>query len=420
MTHWQEYEEKTDNLSENDELVINSWWIVKRVKALRFKWERWERGLTGEKWEQGRPGEKWDPWKNFEYSDFTEEQLEGLRWPQGLPWRDWTWAWDMLGVNNLSDLGDIVVARENLDVFSKNEVEDKISENIFSKNYNDLINKPDLENNPYQKIQDIRDNNYLPQSEIFKNHNTHFWFIRWRDIGLSGARYDVMTFNWWVADNHPNHPVKQLALWPDWVFFRKQNGENSWGKWVQVVNQYWSVEIPWNNWEYWWWETLQFFKNSEKNLLWKIGWRSDYNNWLLFEFLNWWDLRQPFWLKPTWEIWQKYYTEAWDGRIFKMWSRFALSWTHHWVGWHEYQITWWDLSSNPEVAGKHKDGWWWLFFGASDMRYLQMKSWNINIWNNNLNIFLWNKLFIQNLPISPAWLSSWQIRRDGNNIKIVP
>lgn len=445
---WNNYfttlEEKIE-LSEDDELLINREWITRKIKAKAFKWERWEKWevwekwerwltwLQGEKWERWEPfrysdftqeqleslkvkwdkwepWEKWDPWKNFEYSDFTSEQLEGLRWPEWRPWRDWTWAWDMLAVNNLSDLNNIVVARKNLEVFSKYETGRKIENEV----------PKILENYSYQKIQDIRWNNYLPQSEIFKEKNTHFWFTNWASIGLPWEWYDVITSNWWTYGYHSWHPLKQLALWPDWVFFRKQNWENSWGKWVQVVNQYWSVEIPWNNWEYWWGETLQFFKNIEKNMLWKIGWRSDYNNWLLFEFLNWWDLRQPFWLKPTWEIWQKYYTEAWDGRIFKMWSRFALSWTHHWVGWHEYQITWWDLSSNPEVAGKHKDGWWWLFFGASDMRYLQMKSWNINIWNNNLNIFLWNKLFIQNLPISPAWLSSWQIRRDGNNIKIVP
>lgn len=145
-------------LDEEDEILISSSWSFKKIKAKEFKWEKWNPWEKWEKWEIWPKGEKWEkweafkfsdfteeqleslkekwePWKNFEYSDFTEEQLEGLRWPQGVPWRDWTWAWDMLAVNNLSDLENIVVARQNLGVLSENEIQKKIESELIKENF---------------------------------------------------------------------------------------------------------------------------------------------------------------------------------------------------------------------------------------------------------------------------------------------
>lgn len=54
------------------------------------KGEQWERWLTGEQWQQGvawpvgPKGEMWEKGDAFVYSDFTPEQLESLRWPQGI------------------------------------------------------------------------------------------------------------------------------------------------------------------------------------------------------------------------------------------------------------------------------------------------------------------------------------------------
>lgn len=109
-----------------------------------IKWDTGAKGETGEVWpkgEQGNQGIQWpiwpkgDKWDPFKYSDFTVEQLQALKWPkgdrgerglkweQGVPWPEWpTWpqwptgagSWDMLKANNLSDLVDKAVARENL------------------------------------------------------------------------------------------------------------------------------------------------------------------------------------------------------------------------------------------------------------------------------------------------------------------
>lgn len=109
-----------------------------------IQWPKWPQGQQGNpwpEWPQGKQGLQWPIWPKgdkgdpFKYSDFTVEQLQALKWPkgdrgerglkweQGVPWPIWpTWpqwptgagSWDMLKANNLSDLVDKAVARENL------------------------------------------------------------------------------------------------------------------------------------------------------------------------------------------------------------------------------------------------------------------------------------------------------------------
>ena len=71
---------------------------VKRQSATKFRWQKWEQW---DKWEQGEQwipwiqwpqGLKWEKWEPFRYSDFTSEQLAGLKWPKwdrGEAWPTW-------------------------------------------------------------------------------------------------------------------------------------------------------------------------------------------------------------------------------------------------------------------------------------------------------------------------------------------
>lgn len=223
MARWQDYEEKNEKVWENDELLISSWWIVKRLKALQFKGDRGEKWETGAVWPIWLKWEKWDRGEPFKYENFTESQLENLKgpkwdiwetwpvwpkwekwdrgekWEQGEPWRDGTGIWDLLSVNNLSDLSNRETARQNLEVYSKSEVEEKLtnidlsskvdkeewkvlSDNNFSNeqkeklqnlqnfswDYNDLTNKPSI-----LSSSDIR---YLIKDNLKK-----FLFINFKD-----------------------------------------------------------------------------------------------------------------------------------------------------------------------------------------------------------------------------------------------
>ncbi len=135
MTHWNNYEEKRDNIGNNDELIINENGRVKRVKATHFvgkrglqwpKWDKWEKGDRGERglpwqkgdtWARGEKGERWDrgasgprgyQWPKWDKGD------RGHRWPIGPQGPAGPGSWDMLNSENLSQLEDKAEARRNL------------------------------------------------------------------------------------------------------------------------------------------------------------------------------------------------------------------------------------------------------------------------------------------------------------------
>lgn len=114
MAKWQEYPEKNQKMEAEDELLINSGWFIKRIKALQFKGEK------GEKWETGAEGPRWLQGPRWE---------QGLRGPEGPRWLQGpagAWTGDLLSKNNLADLADKTLSRENLKVYSKAEVDAKI------------------------------------------------------------------------------------------------------------------------------------------------------------------------------------------------------------------------------------------------------------------------------------------------------
>ena len=207
MTRWSDYE-KASEVRENDELLINSGWVVKRFDVAVFKWEK------GEKWETGAEGPRWpqgEKWEKLLFSDLTsKEKLElkwerweqwiqwvsgpegpkwpqgergpegprgvpGPRWEQGLRWEKgerWEQGpqWpagagtgDLLSRNNLSDLTDKVLSRENLWVYSKAEVDGKIP------TLPDL--SPFLQKTEFQNEKNILQNNFNKKFSDLPN----FW-----------------------------------------------------------------------------------------------------------------------------------------------------------------------------------------------------------------------------------------------------
>jgi len=101
-------------------------------EKLEIKWERWEKWEAGEawpvwprweKWEQWIQGERWVPGARWEQGLRWEK---GERWEQGPQWPAGAGTGDLLAKNNLSDLADRAVARNNLQVYSKAEVDAKI------------------------------------------------------------------------------------------------------------------------------------------------------------------------------------------------------------------------------------------------------------------------------------------------------
>ncbi len=70
---WNQRPWKNNPISENDELLLSDseeGWIIKRIKAIFFKWPKWDKGEQGDKWDKGDKGDQGDKWDTW------------LQWPQ--------------------------------------------------------------------------------------------------------------------------------------------------------------------------------------------------------------------------------------------------------------------------------------------------------------------------------------------------
>lgn len=323
MARWQDYEEKDNKVSSIDELLISSWWIVKKIKALQFKWEKWEKWEQGLRWTQGLQGPKWDTWpiwpawprweqglrwkpwetwpkwekwEAFKFSDFTPEQLEALKvkwekweiwppwprwqkwekwepwdtWPVWPAWRDWTWSWDMLASNNLSDLVDKIEARKNLEVFSKYEtwkkIENELKKEWFA-DYEKLNNKPDLENLLNWKVDKIRwkvlsDNNFTnAEKEKLASLNNSPTIDESNLVHKNGD--EVISWSktfekrWWTAwikfknlNTNKNYEIWVNAWW-EFILWDTQNSKNrirSKDNWFEI----WAIPTTTESQSDWW------------------------------------------------------------------------------------------------------------------------------------------------------------------------
>ncbi len=103
-------------------------------------WDLWaigKKGDKGDQWEQGEQGEKGDKGDTWEdgktITTITSYKVwktttVTINWdyinsPQSFEIEDWDWIGDMLSTNNLSDLENKQTARDNLDVYSKTEID---------------------------------------------------------------------------------------------------------------------------------------------------------------------------------------------------------------------------------------------------------------------------------------------------------
>lgn len=144
-------------LDDEDEVLVNNNGVIRKIKAKNFSGkdgkdgERWPQG---EKWETGAEGPRWVPGERWEQG---LRGPEGPRWPQGPAGAG---TWDLLAKNNLSDLADKAISRENLQVYSKAEVDGKIpvlpdlsaflqktefqseKNNFYQKNWNNPVQIP--------------------------------------------------------------------------------------------------------------------------------------------------------------------------------------------------------------------------------------------------------------------------------------
>ena len=284
-------------IQENDELIINNNWLLRKIKAKKFRWEKGEKWDKWDIWPIWIQWPKWDNWERWEKGDKWEKWDT---WPAWRDWRDWVGVGDLLSSNNLSDLVDKVEARKNLKVYSKDEVDSKKTD---SDNKIDLINtallnkvdkivwywlskndftdaalsklnsiNPDLfakldSENTFTKNQTIKTNGanlYLDSSSYsslrYKKDSVELFALSvWDEKNFKISRFvngnwmwDAMTINntdWKIWINSTNNSINSLQI--DW-------------NWLNVTRADWLMKIeirdnrilPWCNWynaEIGWW-----------------------------------------------------------------------------------------------------------------------------------------------------------------------
>lgn len=209
---------KTTPLTENDEAIIldaSNGGIVSRVKGELIRWPKGDRGEQWPQWPQGIQGIQWEPWKNGErWPTWPQGERwpiwpkgeQGMQWPQGNdgnpgrdgaqgqkgePWvgvktitskksgktttvtiektdgtshnfqlqdgADGTGAGDMIKANNLDDLTDKSIARTNLDVYAKNEVDKKLNAKLDATQKGKALGVPELDKDGFIQGKNIPD-----------------------------------------------------------------------------------------------------------------------------------------------------------------------------------------------------------------------------------------------------------------------
>ena len=405
-TDWQklpDIKEKIE-LSDNDEILINSNWAVRKIKAKYF------RGSQGEKWKEGEKGKDWINWISIEKitsekvwktttvtiwkSDGTEKKFTIE------DWKDWNWAWDMLAANNLSDLKSKVTARENLSIYSKFQTDENLNgkvDKIAGKGLSthDLTNerkdKIDSFNPFYQKVQDIRDTNRAPNNPFWKNHHIHYGFIQPSKIWLSSS-WDwctIITINAWDSTTPSHYPLHQIAYTIEGMAFRKQKTATEWWDWNYYSLREWIMSsitpAPWD----YWGAGIWYIENKTTWNFWKLWMRVRDNDNLWYEFKN-----STGWVDHFSFTRQWYFITPWS--IFNGWVELLMNTKD---------------GTNRNYPNNQK---WRAFVSLSDWL-------TINYDNDFQKLTLRSdKLIFEALPTSPVWLPTWGIWREWNTLKIVP
>lgn len=257
-------------------------------------------------------------------------------WNPGRDWNDWkdgkngTWIWDMLGVNNLSDLGDIVVARKNLEVFSKYETGKKIENELIKENF----------------AKKVWWNEFVWEQKIN-------WFFRiWNWLSFWQGWHNILWF--WIAENtSENSWVVNSEKIPfemrhtsEAMIFNIENNLKAiweyyelWNKNSLVIKKWWNVGIwKWNpeakldiDWDLKTiWTLIKRWPSADvlniqtfNNQHWFTIWQSINWNLFIYSMKSWNEVLQIF---PNWNIrlnipsspaWLSSWDIYWENNILK-------------------------------------------------------------------------------------------------------
>lgn len=237
-------------------------------------------------------------------------------WNPGRDWNDWKdgkWTWDMLAVNNLSDLENKSEARKNLEVLTENEIQKKIENELIKENF----------------------------------AKKDWWNVfNWEQIFRGGlnTKIDNITnwLNFWLENNKNRIDSYNDSSWFQDLYFRAKN-------------------TIFENWNIWIW------KNNPTEKL-DIAW------WIAFD--------NTFWLR---------------------------------------------YNNHNRLRLNQYDGWSWerrIYFEVFDQNWnnvwIPLEFDNFANWEWTRRIKLQFLIKIVNIPSSPNWLSSWDVYRDWDLLKIIP
>lgn len=243
----------------------------------------------------------------------------------------------------------------------------------------------------YQKVQDIRGNNYAPNNDFWRTQNIHYWFVEASTLGLQWVWYWVwlITYNFWDKTDVAWHPLRQEAYTTRWIAYRIQKSPTEWWDWTYINFDDW-INIAKSNppWTYWG-ASLWFIMNKDTWRYTKIWQRVADWDALWFESWDWWWATGAFKFKQNW-----YFVTP--SSIFNWWSELLLNTED------------WNNRKNP-----NNQKWRALVTTGNDLV--------INYGNDFGALTLWaNRLKLDNVPTSPVWLPTWGVWREWNTLKIVP
>ena len=314
-------------IQENDELIINNNWLLRKIKAKKF---RWEKGDKWEKWDIWPIWIQWPKWDNWERWEKGDKWEKWDTWPAWRDWRDWVGVGDLLSSNNLSDLVDKVEARKNLKVYSKDEVDSKKtdSDNKIDLINTDLLNKVDkivwywLSKNDFTDAALAKLNSINP--DLFAKLNSENIFTKDQTI-----KHDWVNLN---LDSSSHSSLRYKQNWTD-IFAVSVWTEKNF-KISRFVNGNWvwdAMTINNSNWKIW----FGMINNSDNTVQ-----------------INWW------WMNVTWDG-SPMKIEIRDNRILP------------WCNWYNAEIGWWAFTWDIEIF------WIWsskkMVLSASSIKLLNIK-----------------------------------------------
>ena len=303
-TDWQklpDIKEKIE-LSDNDEILINSNWAVRKIKAKYFRGSQWEKGEKWDKWDIWPiwiQWPKWDNWERWLKGDKWEKWDTWPAWRDWRDWRDWVGVGDLLSSNNLSDLVDKVEARKNLKVYSKDEV-DRSLLNKVDKIVWYWLSKNDFTDEALAKLNSINPDLFakLNSENIFTKNQT----IKkeWANLYLDSTTYSSLRYK------KDNVELFALSVWTEkdfkisrfvngnWMWDAMTINNTDWKIWINGVNNSInSLQIDWN------WMNVTWADSSMK-----IEIRDN----RILPWCNWYNAEIGWW------------AFTWDNEIFWIWT----------------------------------------------------------------------------------------------------